>query len=276
MFYFCKMQATGNDFVLIDYLTNKFDYSLKLLAEFLCNRHYGVGGDGIIIIDKSNISDFKMRIFNKDGSEAEMCGNGIRCFAKYAFERKLTDKKEFTIETLAGIKKIKLITEERTVISVEVDMGNPEFNYEKIPVIYLDSRREDSIKIEENEIHPISMGNPHAVCFVEDVGKLDILKIGPIIENYKNFPNKTNVEFVQIVDKKNIKVRVWERGVGETLSCGTGACASAVVSILKKNADSELFVDLPGGKLEIKYNNLKNNVELIGPAEFVFDGKMDI
>lgn len=276
MFYFCKMQATGNDFVLIDYLTNKFDYSLKLLAEFLCNRHYGVGGDGIIIIDKSNISDFKMRIFNKDGSEAEMCGNGIRCFAKYAFERKLTDKKEFTIETLAGIKKIKLITEERTVISVEVDMGNPEFNYEKIPVIYLDSRREDSIKIEENEIHPISMGNPHAVCFAHDVGKLDILKIGPIIENYKNFPNKTNVEFVQIVDKKNIKVRVWERGVGETLSCGTGACASAVVSILKKNADSELFVDLPGGKLEIKYNNLKNNVELIGPAEFVFDGKMDI
>ena len=276
MFYFCKMQATGNDFILIDYLTNKFDYSLKLLAEFLCNRHYGVGGDGIIIIDKSNISDFKMRIFNKDGSEAEMCGNGIRCFAKYVFERKLTDKKEFTIETLAGIKKIKLITEERTVISVEVDMGNPELNYEKIPVIYLDSRGEDFIKIEENEIYPISIGNPHAVCFAHDVEKLDVLKIGPIVENYKNFPNKTNVEFVQIIDKKHIKVRVWERGVGETLSCGTGACASAVVSILKKDTDSELIVDLPGGKLEIKYNNLKNNVELIGSAEIVFDGKMDI
>ena len=276
MFYFCKMQATGNDFILIDYINNKFDYSLKLLAEYLCDRHYGVGADGIIIIDKSNIADFKMRIFNIDGSEAEMCGNGIRCFAKYIFERKFTEKKEFSIETLAGLRNIKLIVEGKTVIGIKVDMGEPQFEFEKIPVIYLDSCKDDKIIIEDNEVYPISMGNPHAVCFIDNLEKIDINRIGKIIENYKFFPNKTNVEFVQIIDKKRIKVKVWERGVGETLSCGTGACAAAVISFLKKQTESRLIVDLPGGKLEINYEDKINKVELKGPAEFIYNGEMEI
>ncbi len=274
MFYFSKMQAIGNDFVIIDDIKNNFEYSFKLLAEFFCDRHYGVGADGIIVVDTSDVADFKMRIFNSDGSEAEMCGNGIRCFAKYVYEKKLTDKEIFQIETLAGIKEVKLTLEnERIVSMVEVDMGEPSFDDEKIPVIYLDGRDEKGIKVEENEVYPISMGNPHAVCFVDDVDKVEIEKIGPMIEDYKYFPNKTNVEFVQIIDKKHIKVRVWERGVGETLACGTGACAAMVISHIKKSTESEITVDLPGGKLEITYNK---KVILKGSAEFVFEGEIEI
>ena len=167
MFSFTKMQATGNDFIILNYLENNLEYSYKLLAEFMCDRHYGVGADGLIIIEKSEISDFKMKIFNKDGSEAEMCGNGIRCFAKYVYENDLTNKEEFKIETLAGIKTIKLDIEGETVVSVEVDMGEPIFDLENIPVIYLENNYKGKIYIENIEVFPISLGNPHAVCFVE-------------------------------------------------------------------------------------------------------------
>ncbi len=271
MFSFTKMQATGNDFVIINYLENKLEYSYKLLAEFICDRHYGVGADGILIIEQSKIADFKMKIFNKDGSEAEMCGNGIRCFAKYVYEKRLTDKEEFTIETLAGVKNVKLQIEGQTVVSVEVHMGEPIFELEKIPVIYLENNYSGKIYIENIEIYPVSIGNPHAVCFVDNIDKINIEKYGKLIEDYKYFPNKTNVEFVQIIDDEHIKVRVWERGVGETLSCGTGACAAAVISNKYKSTKSELTVDLLGGKLKISYNDI---IKLKGTAEIVFEGSI--
>ena len=273
MFYFSKMQATGNDFIIINYLENKLEYSFKLLTNFLCDRHFGVGADGVIIIEESKVSDFKMRIFNQDGTEAEMCGNGIRCFAKYVYEKKLIKKEEFYIETLAGVKKVKLEVEGESVISVSVDMGKPCFELDEIPVIYLQDMKDGKIIIDDFEVYPVSIGNPHSVCFVEDVENFDVGKFGKIIEDYKYFPNKTNVEFVQIINKRNIKMRVWERGVGETLACGTGACASAIISNKYKSTDNELIVDLAGGKLEI---SCLENVILKGNAEFVFEGKIEI
>ncbi len=273
MFSFSKMQATGNDFIIINYLENKLEYSYKLLAEFLCDRHFGVGSDGILIVEKSDVSDFKMRIFNKDGSEAEMCGNGIRCFAKYVYEKKITNKKEFNIETLAGIKNIKLDVEGDTVTKVEVDMGEPILDIDKIPVTYLENQYEGNLYIEGIKTYPVSIGNPHSVCFVDDVDKINIEKYGSLIEDYKYFPNKTNVEFVQIIDKLNIKVRVWERGVGETFSCGTGACAASVISKKYKSTNNVLNVDLLGGKLKTVYDD---TIKLIGSAEFIFEGKIEI
>ena len=267
MFSFCKMQGTGNDFVLIDCTENQFEYSLPVLAEYLCNRHYGIGADGIILIDKSDIADFKMRIFNHDGTEAEMCGNGIRCFAKYVFEKDKIDKTEFSIETLAGIKKVKLELENKKVVSVTVNMGEPVLENLKYII---------EINEKQYQVHPISMGNPHAVCFVKNVDEFDVAKIGPILENYKYFPNKTNVEFVEILDKKNIKLRVWERGVGETNSCGTGACASAMIAINEKFTESEVTVDIKGGKLQIDYHKFDNTIELRGPAEIVFEGEIEM
>ena len=273
MFSFCKMQATGNDFIIINYLDTKLEYSYKLLSEFLCDRHFGVGADGVLIIEKSNIAEFKMRIFNKDGTEAEMCGNGIRCFAKYVFEKNFTNKKEFGIETISGIKKINLEVEGDTVINIEVDMGKPIFELEKIPVLFFNNIKKGYINIEGIELDPVSIGNPHAVCYTNDLENLDINKYGSLIENYKYFPNRTNVEFVQIVDDNEIRVRIWERGVGETYSCGTGACAAVVISNKYKSTKSEVKVDLLGGKLKIKYNS---NIKLIGTAEFVFDGRIEI
>lgn len=271
MFSFCKMQATGNDFVVINYLKNKFEYSYKLLSEYLCNRHYGVGADGILIVEESKMADFKMRIFNTDGSEAEMCGNGIRCFAKYVYEENLIDKLEFDIETLAGIKSVKLKVEGNTVVEIEVDMGKAEFDLEKIPVWYQGDEYNGLLHIEDMKIYPISMGNPHAVCIIEDINKIDISKYGKLIENYKYFPNKTNVEFVQIIDESNIKLRVWERGVGETLSCGTGACAAVAVLNKLKYTSSRVTVDLLGGKLKIISDE---TIKLIGNAEKVFEGNI--
>ena len=274
MFFFSKMQATGNDFIILDYTREKLEYSHKLLAEYLCDRHFGIGGDGVLIIEKSNIADYKMRIFNSDGTEAEMCGNGIRCIAKYIYEKKLIDKKEFKIETLSGIKKIKIDVEGNTVIKVSVNIGKPEFDFEKIPVISLVKGNKDKINIEGYEVYPLSLGNPHAVCFVDNVEEININDIGPMIENYKLFPNKSNVEFVEVKSKELIKVRVWERGVGETFSCGTGACAASIISNKYKYTSSEINVELLGGKLKTNYEN--EEIVLIGDAEFVFDGKIQI
>lgn len=273
MFYFSKMQATGNDFIIIDYLENKLEYSYKLLAQFLCDRHYGVGSDGLLVIEKSLIADIKMRIFNKDGSEAEMCGNGIRCLAKYVYEKKIVKKETFYIETLAGIRKIKLNIEGNTVISIEVEMGTPIFDLNKIPVIYLENNYNGKIHINNFDVYPVSIGNPHAVCFVNDIDNFDVKKYGKMIEEYKYFPNKINVEFVEILDENKIKIRVWERGNGETYSCGTGACASAVICSKYKSTKSELTVELLGGKLEILYDNF---LKLRGSAENIFEGKIFI
>lgn len=278
MFFFSKMQATGNDFIIINYIENKLEYSLKLLSEYLCNRHFGIGADGVIILDRSDLADFRMRIFNADGNEAEMCGNGIRCLSKYIYERNLTNKKSFNIETKAGIKEIKLEVEGKTVISVKVDMGHPILNFTDIPVFITNYKEKEDKKIYikkyNMEVFPVSIGNPHAVCFVDKLSDLEIEKIGKYIEEYKAFPNNTNVEFLKIINKNNISIRVWERGVGETLACGTGACAASIISILYKFTDSELTVDLRGGKIKTIYENEK--IYLIGNSEFVYEGKIEI
>ena len=271
MLFFSKMQATGNDFLLINYLDNKFQYSFKLLTQYLCDRHYGVGADGLLIIDKSEKANFMMRIFNQDGTEAEMCGNGIRCFAKYLYEKKMIDKDVFTIETKSGIKEVYLEIEGDTVVSVEVDMGEPILDFEKIPVFFDNTNK---MEIEGLVVYPISMGNPHCVCIVDNLEKFDVKKYGSLIERYKYFPNKTNVEFVEIIDSQKIKLRVWERGVGETKSCGTGACASAVISNMYYSTDNEIFVELLGGNMKVRYNNQR--VFLKGNAEFIFEGNIMI
>lgn len=281
MFFFSKMQATGNDFIVVNNLENEFQYSFKLLSKYLCDRHFGVGADGVLILDKGNKADYKMRIFNYDGTEAEMCGNGIRCFAKYLYEKKIVKDSEFVIETLSGIKKVKLEIEGNTVVLVEVDMSEPSFNFNEIGVYYennaIDTYNEEKFKgiqINEFTVFPISMGNPHCVCFVDNVDEIDIEKTGKLIENYKYFSNKTNVEFVEIKNNSTIKVRVWERGVGETLSCGTGACSSAIISNLYKSTESEMIVELRGGNLKVKYTG--ERVLLQGSAEFVYEGEMNI
>lgn len=267
MFSFCKMQGIGNDFLVIDCTENEFQYSLEVLSQFLCDRHYGVGADGVILVDKSEMADFKMRIFNSDGTEAQMCGNGIRCVAKYVFEKHKTDKTEFSIETLAGVKKVKLEVENQTVISVKVNMGEPEI--ENLQYII-------EIENKQYKVHPISMGNPHAVCFVKDVEQFEVEKIGPVLENYKYFPHKTNVEFVEIVDDKTIKLRVWERGVGETNACGTGACAGAMIAMKEKLTGNDVAVNLKGGNLQIHYDKTENIVEMTGEAQMVFEGKIEM
>lgn len=282
MFFFSKMQATGNDFIIINNLENKFEYSFKLLAKYLCDRHFGAGADGVLILDKGSKADYKMRIFNQDGTEAEMCGNGIRCFAKFLYEKKIIRDTEFEIETMDGIKKVKLEVEGNTVVLVEVNMGMPIFKFSQIGVYYENNAKDtynennliNGIQVEEFTVYPISMGNPHCVCFVDNVDEIDIEKEGKLIENYKYFPNRTNVEFVQIKNNSTLKVRVWERGVGETFSCGTGACASAVVSNLCKSTERELIVELKGGNLKINYDG--ENVFMQGSAEFVYEGEMNI
>lgn len=282
MFFFSKMQASGNDFIVINNLENEFEYSFKLLAKYLCDRHFGVGADGVLILDKGSKADYKMRIFNQDGTEAEMCGNGIRCFAKYLYEKKIIHDTEFEIETMDGIKKIKLEVEGNTVVLVEVDMGMPIFKFSQIGVYYENNAKDtynensliNGIQVEEFTVYPISMGNPHCVCFVDNVDEIDIKQAGMLIENYKYFPNRTNVEFVQIKNNSTLKVRVWERGVGETLSCGTGACAATIISNLCKSTEREAIVELKGGNLKINYDG--ENVFMQGSAEFVYEGEMNI
>ncbi len=280
MIFFTKMQGTGNDFIIIDNREKEIVYTYSRLSEFLCNRKFGVGADGVIFIENSKIADSKMRIFNADGSEAEMCGNGIRCLAKYLYEKEIVKKEKMRIETLSGIKNVDLIVENKTVIGIKVDMGNPIFEYNRTPVIFPNIVKKELERLEINfrnnklYVYPISMGNPHAVCFVKDVQNLKIEDIGSRIESYKYFPNKTNVEFVEVVNPKNLKMRVWERGVGETLGCGTGACAASVVSYFKKSTNREVIVDLPGGKLKVLYFENENNVKLIGDCSYIFEGKL--
>lgn len=273
MFSFYKMQATGNDFILINYYESNLQYSYKLLAEYMCDRHFGIGGDGLLILEKSKIADFKMRIFNKDGTEAEMCGNGIRCFSKFVYEKKLINKTDFNIETKSGIKEVTLELDGEKVSKVHINMGEPIFDMKEIPIFYTEKTYTGSLHISGIEVYPVSMGNPHAVCFVENLNKININKYGKLIEEYKYFPNKTNVEFVEIINKNEIKMRIWERGVGETLSCGTGVCAGAIICNKYKSTSSTLTVETKGGKLNVIYDK---SVKLIGSAEFVFEGKIDI
>ena len=247
------------------------------LAQFVSNRNFGIGSDGLILICKSDVADFKMRMFNSDGSEAEMCGNGIRCVGKFVFDKGLTNKTEVKIETLAGIKTLKLNIKKGKVSTARVDMGEPILEPKEIPVI----SNEDIVKNLEISAENrnfrftcVSMGNPHAITFVDDTKNFDVEKYGKVIEVDKNFPRKINVEFIEVIDKNNIKMRVWERGAGETLACGTGACASTVACILNGLTDRKVNVELLGGTLEIEWNKEDNHVYMTGPAVTVFEGEL--
>lgn len=263
-FNFTKMQGLGNDYIYINAINMNYSEIIKVIPK-LCDRNFGIGADGVIFILHSEIADFKMRIFNADGTEAEMCGNGIRCVGKFVYEQKLTRKTKISIETMCGIKYLNLfIVKNNVVAEVQVDMGEPKIC------------KKEKININGKEIilNPISMGNPHAVVFVKDVNAVNIEKYGSIIENYRAFPNKTNVEFVEIINNKTIFLRVWERGAKETLACGTGACASAVICTFLGLTAPEVDVNLKGGKLHIVWNKENNHVYMKGPAKIVFGGRI--
>lgn len=275
MLKFTKMHGLGNDYVYMDAINQNIENRTEL-AKFVSDRHFGIGSDGLILICPSKKADFKMQMFNSDGSEAEMCGNGIRCVGKFAYDNGLTDKTTISIETLAGIKILEMKEENGKIKLAKVDMGEPILDPERIPVITQENPVKNLIlKAEDREFKfsCVSMGNPHAITFIkEDVNNFDICKYGRILEIDKAFPNKANIEFVNIIDDKNLKMRVWERGAGETLACGTGACAVAVSAMLNNYTQRKVTVKLLGGDLEIEWNNENNHVYMTGPATTVFEG----
>lgn len=278
MIKFTKMHGLGNDYVYIDCTDEQKIKNISSLAQFISNRHFGVGSDGLILICKSDIADFKMRMFNYDGTEAEMCGNGIRCVGKFVYDKGLTKKDNITVETLAGIKKLKFNIKEGNVETVEVDMGEPILEPDKIPVISEEAIVKNlKIKARENEFKftCVSMGNPHAITIVDNTKDFNIEKYGPVLEKDEHFPRRANIEFIELVDKNNIKMRVWERGAGETLACGTGACASVVACALNGYIENEANVELLGGTLKIRWDKENNHIYMTGPATTVFEGEID-
>lgn len=275
---FTKMEGCGNDYVYVNGFTTRLENPNKV-SEIVSDRHFGVGSDGLIVINPSEVADFKMSMYNADGSEGKMCGNGIRCVAKYVYDNKMTDKKTITVETLSGIKTLVLNVENETVKTVRVDMGRPVILAKEVPVI--SDRKEvidESLLVDGKEyrITCVSMGNPHAVTFVDDTDNLEIEKIGPQFENNEIFPDRINTEFIQLIDRNTIKMRVWERGSGETLACGTGACASVVACVLNGLTENKVTVKLIGGDLLIEYNRDEDTVYMTGPAKIVFTGNIEI
>lgn len=276
MIKFTKMHGLGNDYVYIDAINQKIENESSL-AKFVSNRHFGIGSDGLILICKSEIADFKMRMFNSDGSEAEMCGNGIRCVGKFVYDKGLTNKTTVKIETLAGIKTLILNTKDGKVETARVDMGEPILEAEKIPVISTEKPVKNLELEAENKKFKftcVSMGNPHAITIVENTKEFDVEKYGKVLEIDKAFPKKANIEFAQIIDRQNINMRVWERGAGETLACGTGACATVVACNLNGLTDRKVNIELLGGTLNIEWNEIDNHVYMTGPAVTVFDGEL--
>ncbi len=273
---FTKMQGLGNDYVYVNCFKEKIDNPPEL-ARRISDRHFGVGSDGLIMINPSDKADFEMEMYNADGSRGEMCGNGIRCVAKYVYDYGLTDKTHISVETLGGIKYLDLTVEEGKVKMVKVDMGKPELEPLKIPVKASgDKAVDEPILVGGNEYRMtcVSMGNPHAVIFIGcDVREFPLEEIGPKFENHERFPNRVNTEFVRVIDRRTAEMRVWERGSGETLACGTGACAVAVACALNGFTEDEVTVRLLGGDLQIRWDREKDTVFMTGPAEVVFDGE---
>ncbi len=275
---FVKMHGAGNDFVVIDAEGEPIpEGQLESVARGVCDRHFGIGADGLIMVLPSRLANFRMRMLNPDGSEAEMCGNGIRVFAKYLYDRKLHTDVVMTVETLGGIKTLKLNAPGGVVRSVRVDMGEPRLNRSDIPMRGSDNGRvvSEGLKAagKKFEITCVSMGNPHCVTFVDNVDMFPVEKIGPAVENHASFPQRTNVEFVEVISKDELKMRVWERGAGETLACGTGACASAVAAMLNEKTARKVTVHLKGGDLFIEWLG-DSKVFMTGPAEEVFQGRV--
>ena len=275
---FTKMHGIGNDYVYVNCFEEQV-WNPSEVAIKVSDRHFGIGSDGLILICPSNKADFEMKMYNADGSRGEMCGNGIRCVAKYVYDYGLTDKTQISVETLGGIKYLDLTVEDGKVSLVKVDMGKPKLEADLIPII---SEREqvidEPIEVDGKEYHMtgVSMGNPHAVIYVDDVKGLDLEKIGPKFENHERFPKRINTEFVHCIDRQTVEMRVWERGSCETLACGTGACAVAVSSILNNLTDTQVTVKLLGGDLQIEWDREKDRVFMTGPATVVFDGVIDI
>ena len=273
---FTKMQGCGNDYVYVNGFTEKLSPEEKPeIVRSLSDRHFGIGGDGVIFINPAEEADFEMEMYNADGSRGEMCGNGIRCVGKYMYDYGLTDKEAISVETLAGIKYLQFFIENGKVAKVKVDMGSPILTPAEIPVVAEGERAVDEpIVVDGTEYRMtcISMGNPHAIVYVDDVKNLPIEKIGPSFEKHERFPNRVNTEFVKVLDRNTVEMRVWERGSGETLACGTGACATAVACILNGLTEEKVTVKLLGGDLEIEWDREKNKVFMTGPAKVVFDG----
>ena len=281
-FEFAKMEGLGNDFIIIDDRDGKIEQhgNYPALAERLCSRHFGIGADGIILILESMDHDIKFRIYNSDGSQAQMCGNGMRCFAKYLYENKIFVQKKIRVDTKAGTVIPEVIADDKDQVqSVRVDMGEPILLCRDIPFESANEKAiEECLTVGDTEYHitTVSMGNPHAVIFVDDVEKVDIKRIGPSIETHERFPEKTNVEFIEVVNKNELKMKVWERGAGITLACGTGACASLIAANLTGRASDNAVIHLDGGDLDIYWDKKTNHVFKTGPATLVFEGRVRI
>ncbi|MCI6283130.1 diaminopimelate epimerase [Selenomonas sp.] len=275
---FTKWQGCGNDFVLIDCRAQELaDYGA--FAQKACDRHDGIGGDGILVVLPSDKADFRMRIFNTDGSEAEMCGNGIRCFARYLYDNGITKKKKFTIETGAGILVPEIIETNGTVTGVRVDMGEPVLEADKIPMVGYGSNHvvNEPVEVAGRKWHitGVSMGNPHCVVFVDDIKTTPIEEVGPIFETQERYPKKTNTEFVQVLDRQHMRMRVWERGAAITLACGTGACATLTAAVLNGLTDRKAEIQLDGGTLTIEWDERDNHLYMTGPAVQTFAGTVE-
>lgn len=261
---FFKFQGAGNDFILINDLAEKHHFAKEQIVK-LCDRHFGIGADGLVLVRPSESVDFKVVFYNPDGSEPEMCGNGIRCLAKYVYDHGLTSKENLVVETLAGNKELFLSVQDGKVENVKVDMGSPVFSRTAVPM--------QPLQVEQTmfQVTCLSMGNPHCVIFVEDTSNTAVAKIGSLVERLPVFPQRTNVEFVQVITRNEINLRVWERGVGETLACGTGACAAVVASVRNRLTQRGVIVHLPGGDFKVEWAD-DDHIYLVGPVEEIFRG----
>ena len=277
---FTKMHGLGNDYIFVNGLSERLPrVSLPRLARALSDRHFGIGADGLILVLPSQSAQFRMQVFNADGSEAEMCGNGIRMFARYVYEHGLTRDRELAVETLAGVIRPRLMVRGGRVASVRVDMGEPRLERSEIPMRGKPGRViAEPLRVagETHRVTAVSMGNPHCVIFVKEVAEFPVARVGPAIERHRAFPRRTNVEFVQVLGRSALRMRVWERGAGETLACGTGACATLVAAVLNGKADRKATVHLPGGDLKIEWRESDNHVYMTGPAEEVFCGETTV
>lgn len=275
---FTKMHGCGNDYIYVNCLEETVE-DPERTAVYVSDRHFGIGSDGLILIHPSEVADFRMAMYNADGSEGKMCGNGVRCIAKYVYDYGLTDKQQISIETLGGMKYLDLTVENGKVTQVKVDMGAPILEPEKIPVrLGTDCCVNEPLTVrgKEYQITAVSMGNPHAVVFVEDTASLPLEVIGPEFEHHEAFPDRINTEFVQVLNRREVNMRVWERGSGETLACGTGTCATVVACVLNGLTENEITVHLLGGDLLLHYDQENDTVWMTGPAAVVCDGEISL
>ena len=275
---FTKMHGIGNDYVYVNCFQETVENPSEVAIK-VSDRHFGIGSVGLILIKPSEKADFEMEMYNADGSQGAMCGNGIRCVAKYVYDYGLTDKTSISVDTKSGVKYLELTVEEGKVREVRVNMGSPELQTEKIPMIYpMDKVISQPLNVHEQiyEVTAVSMGNPHAVVYLDDVKNLKIEEAGPYFEKHRAFPESVNTEFVRVIDRNTVEMRVWERGSGETLACGTGACAVTVASVLNGYTEEEVTVKLLGGDLKIFWDREKNLVYMTGPAAVVFDGEIQL